>query len=118
MSNFDYKQHGSNASFQETMEVYPDIIKNKVSKQARSENGFLTKYLEVDGDMKKMDEKLLKKREYFLRRVVPLYVKNPTYKRMLSLYAWSWKPNQKAEPKEKKKRGRKNKKQLPSTQSE
>lgn len=109
MNNFDYKQHGSNMNFEQVMEVYPTIVKNNISKQARSENGYLTKFIEAEGQMDKLDEKLLKKRDYYLRRVMPLYVQNPTYKRMLSILAWSFKPNTTAEPKEKKKRGRKKK---------
>jgi hypothetical protein len=74
------------------------IEKYKVSRKARSENGFLTNYLNEGKALlhQKSDQPNLYtweiKRDLFLDRTVPAFNKNPTIRRYLSLIAWAYEP--------------------------
>jgi hypothetical protein len=107
MSNLEYQKYGDDIGLKEVLLMLPKIEKNRVSIKARGENGFLNKFIAADGDLLKMSDEMLTKRLAFLQRTVPAYVKKPTFRRMLSLYAWGWKPNVVAEEPVKQKRGRK-----------
>ena len=72
----------------------PEIIKNNVSEIARSPDGFTTAFL--SGQPLSKDFAL--KRHQFISRTLPAYNNNPTYRRMLSLIAWSFMPSIKVPP--------------------
>lgn len=63
-----------------------DIINNNVSQIARSPDGFMYTYLNT----RTISPELDKKRTSFISRTLPAYLKNPTYKRFLSLIAWAY----------------------------
>jgi hypothetical protein len=76
----------------------PEIEQNKVSEVARSDRGFLTNFIKFGKKMKNMkvpDENVTwnVKRNNFISRTLPVYQKNKTYRRFLSLIAWAYNPN-------------------------
>ena len=74
------------------------IEKYNVSRKARSDNGFLTNYLNEGKAVldHKSDQPNLYtwklKRELFLDRTVPAFIKKPSIIRYLSLIAWAYEP--------------------------
>jgi hypothetical protein len=74
---------------QEIIPYIPEMIRLGVSEVARSHRGFLTNYLSNPEDL---SDDWVKKRNAFIARTLPAYLKNPTYPRLLSLYAWAYKP--------------------------
>jgi len=64
------------------MEIY------KVSEIARSKKGFLYNYLRDFNNNNDLKKKLMEKRNRFIKRTLPAFKKNPTYRRYLSLIAW------------------------------
>jgi hypothetical protein len=100
-------EHGRNATFQEVFEGKEEIIKAKVSKIALK--NFTKSFIENDGILEKMPEEYLVQRHRFLSRQVPLYNKQPSQNRYLTLLAWAFVPTQKPsyEPKKKPKKLRK-----------
>ena len=81
------------------LKFLPEIERQNVSKVARSERGFLTHYRKYKyaNAMKHMivpNENITwdQKRNAFIDRVLPVYQKNPTYRRYLSLIAWAYDP--------------------------
>lgn len=80
------------------VKVYlPDIIKQNVSEVARSKDGFLTNYLKHGSSIRfdiapGTNMTWAKKRELFIKRTLPAYLKNPTERRRLSLIAWAYNP--------------------------
>lgn len=86
-------------SLKEILKYEPIIISKGVSKVARSENGFLSdykryKYASIMKDKIVPNEKITweKKRENFIKRTLPQFIKNPTPRRYLSLITWAYKP--------------------------
>lgn len=86
-------------SLSEVLKYENEIKKYNVSIVAREKNGFLGEYKKYKNAniMKKQivpGEKITweQKRNAFLARSVPQYKKNPTYRRFLSLVAWSYMP--------------------------
>lgn len=82
----------------EVKRFLPEIEKNNVSEIARSERGFLTNYLKFGKKMKNMKPEGENitwdiKRNNFIGRTLPAYQKNKTYRRLLSLIAWAYRPN-------------------------
>jgi hypothetical protein len=69
-----------------------EAIDKKVSEIARSPNGYFHTLKKKKGDISKMPNALLKKRDSFIARTLPAYIKNPTRRRLLSLYIWSFSP--------------------------
>lgn len=105
MTTSIYSNHGKDMTLKEVLMSLPKIDKYKVSRKARAEGGFLNKFIEVDGDLLKLSDEMLVKRHSFLQRTVSAYIKNPTYRRLLSLYAWAYEPDKKVEEPVKKKTG-------------
>lgn len=77
-------------SKQELSEWLPEIEKFKVSVVARSPGQFVDKYM----NNIILPEFWVNKRNNFIKRTLPAYIKNPTYRRYLSLIAWAYKPQQ------------------------
>lgn len=104
-----YMEHGRNATFQEVFETIEKIKQAKVSKKALQE--FTKSFIEKDGDISKMPEDLQVKRHRFLSRQVPLYLKQDSQNRYLTLIAWAFIPTHKPsyETKKDKRKSRKSK---------
>jgi hypothetical protein len=66
----------------------PQMEKLKVSEIARGKNGFIQAY--KNGQHK--NDFWVKKRNSFIARVLPAYLKKKTPRRYLSLIAWAYKP--------------------------
>ena len=69
-----------------------EAIDKNVSEIARSKNGWFHTLKKNKGDISKMPNALLKKRDSFIARTLPAYLKNKTRRRLLSLYMWSFDP--------------------------
>jgi hypothetical protein len=67
-------------------------ISEKVSEIARSPNGWYHTLKKNKGDISNMPVALIKKRDSFISRTLPVYLKNPTFRRLISLYMWSFDP--------------------------
>lgn len=74
-------------SRKELKKYIPEAVKHGVSKVSRS-NGFTYHYLNDN----EISNEWLKKRDGFIKRTLPQYNNNPTYRRFLSLVMWSYKP--------------------------
>jgi hypothetical protein len=70
-----------------------EAINEKVSQIARSPNGWFHTLKKNKGDVSQMPNALIKKRDSFIARTLAAYLKNPTRRRLLSLYIWSFDPN-------------------------
>jgi hypothetical protein len=84
-------------SLKSVLKYEDEIIKEKVSEIARGKNGFLTEYKRYKTanamSNAKIPGKLIlwgKKRDLFISRTLPAYVKNPTHRRWISLIAWAY----------------------------
>ena len=71
-----------------------EAIKKSVSEIARAPNGWFHTLKKNKGDVSQMPNALIKKRDSFIARTLPTYLKNRTRRRLLSLYIWSFDPNQ------------------------
>jgi len=94
-----YMTSGRLATVDEVQSWLPKIEKEKVSEVARK--NITKQFLDAKGDISKIDPKLMLKRHYFLLRQVPLYNQKKTYRRMLSLIAWFYLPNEVVEKRKK-----------------
>lgn len=86
---------------EEVLKYEQDAVDYGVSKVARSKRGWLSHH-KKHIDNKLDDEKWLKKRESFVARTLASYNKKPSYRRLLSLYMWSYSPDIKVDKPEKK----------------
>ena len=84
-------------SLNQLLKYENDIIKENVSKTARSTGGFLYEYKKyktssIMKSAKVPNENILweQKRNAFIARTLPAYQANPTYRRWLSLIAWAY----------------------------
>jgi hypothetical protein len=75
-------------SKEELLEWLPEIERFKVSVVARSPNQFVDQYI----NNVILPEFWVKKRHNFIKRTLASYIKNPTYRRYLSLIAWAYMP--------------------------
>lgn len=66
----------------------PFMEEERVSEESRSKGGFTYAYL----NNLPITPELSLRRYKFIRRTLPLYNKNPTYRRFLSLVAWGYAP--------------------------
>lgn len=82
MPNFPY------LSLSEIEKYIPEMVKLKVSEKARSKSGFIEAYRQG----KHKSDFWIKKRNSFIARTLPSYLKNKTRRRFLSLIAWAFKP--------------------------
>lgn len=69
----------------------PEMERLGVSEVARSARGFLSAY-RAAGTGAKLPAEWRQKRLAFIKRHLPQYKQNPTYRRWLSLIAWSYRP--------------------------
>jgi hypothetical protein len=84
-------------TIKEIMPFLDDMEQYEVSQKART-TGFLHNYLMRGEKMltDKSDQPNLKweqKRNLFIDRTLPAYLLNPTYRRLLSLMAWAYMPD-------------------------
>ncbi len=81
-------------SKQEILPYITDMISLGVSEVARSPKGFLSHYMfNPEG----LNEEWNKKRDAFISRTLPAFLKNPSYRRALSLICWAYMPTTKEE---------------------
>ena len=85
------------ASIDELMKYLPEAEKAKVSAVARSERGFVKAYIEAQNPetLKQMTvpnktHNWYEERERYLKRTNAAYLKNPTYRRWLSMAVWAF----------------------------
>jgi hypothetical protein len=74
----------------EVRKYQDEIINNDVSQIARSPDGFMYEYLNTRTVSPELDTR----RNNYITRTLPAYLKNPTYRRWLSLVAWAYKTPQ------------------------
>ena len=79
--------------------IIPTLVSNGVSEVARSQRGFIPAYAHFRTPMRMAIEFVpgervtwAQKRELFIRRTLPAYKKNPSFRRALSLMAWAFMP--------------------------
>lgn len=90
----DYPNRGLLASrtypllpFDKIEQFVPELVRLKVSEKSRSPEGFLYNYYLKP----ELNEFWIKKRNAFLNRTIPAYLKNPTYRRWLSIVGgWAY----------------------------
>lgn len=75
-------------SKQELIQWLPEIELYEVSKVARSPGQFVDQYL----NNPILPKEWIIKRNNFIKRTLPSYIKNPTHRRYLSLIAWAYLP--------------------------
>jgi hypothetical protein len=73
----------------EVKRVLPDIVKEGVSKRARSKSQFLDQYKKFGTSL---PAKWVSTRNNFIKRTSAQYKKNPTKRRRLALLAWAFDP--------------------------
>jgi len=78
-------------SVKETFAVEQEAIDNNISIKARSANGWFHTLKTVKSH-DKMPHELIRKRDSFIARTLAQYLKNPTYRRYISLRIWSYDP--------------------------
>lgn len=69
--------------------VIPDIVKEGVSKRARSKGQFLDQYKKFGSSL---PPKWISTRNNFIKRTSAQYKKNPTKRRRLALLTWAFDP--------------------------
>ena len=86
-------------SFKKIQKHEPLIVAQEVSEVARGPDGFLSeykkhKYAHIMKNKKVPDENITwkQKRDAFIDRTLPAYMKEPTLRRYLSLLVWAYKP--------------------------
>ncbi len=73
----------------EVKRVLPYIVKERVSKRARSKGQFLDQYKRFGPAL---PDKWISTRNNFIKRTSAQYKKNPTKRRRLALLAWAFDP--------------------------
>lgn len=71
------------------LKFVPYMVKSKVSIVARSPGQFLSQYKKYGSHLPLF---WAKKRNGFIKRTLPSYLKNPTKRRFLSLLCWAYLP--------------------------
>ena len=95
MDDFKWMSYEKAAAWEEEAE------RQGVSKVARGEEGFMRAYGRLGGSKSRMWKEKVKegkeltwgrKRLNFIKRTLPLYLKNPTERRWLTLVMWAYMP--------------------------
>jgi len=73
--------------YKEVLKYVPLMIQYKVSEVARSPNQFLDQYKKYGTNL---PENWITKRNNFIKRTLPAYLKKPSLRRQLALIAWAY----------------------------
>ena len=78
--------------YNEVKKYEPYAIYENVSEIARSKNGWYYTLKKNKGDITQMPQELIQKRNSFIARTLGAFLKNPTFRRLISMYMWSFDP--------------------------